>query len=48
MHINVHKVDMASPNDVSGLAALIDAGTIADPADDRRIDRKNRRQWRRQ
>ncbi|MDR6661588.1 ring-opening amidohydrolase [Tardiphaga sp. 1201_B9_N1_1] len=31
MHINVHKVDMASPSDVSGLAALIDAGTI-DPA----------------
>lgn len=31
MHINVHKVDMASPSDVSGLAALIDAGTV-DPA----------------
>jgi cyanuric acid amidohydrolase len=31
MHITVHKVDMASPSDVSGLAALIDAGTV-DPA----------------
>lgn len=31
MHVNVHKVDMASPSDVSGLAALIDAGTV-DPA----------------
>ena len=31
MHIDVHKVDMASPSDVSGLAALIDAGTV-DPA----------------
>ncbi|MDB5600252.1 MAG: cyanuric acid amidohydrolase [Xanthobacteraceae bacterium] len=31
MHINVHKVDMASPSDVSGLAALIDAGAV-DPA----------------
>ncbi len=31
MHINVHKVDMASPSDVSGLVALIDAGTV-DPA----------------
>ena len=31
MHINVHKVDMASPSDVSGLAGLIDAGVL-DPA----------------
>ncbi len=31
MHISVHKIDMASPSDVSGLAALIDAGTV-DPA----------------
>ena len=28
MHINVHKVDMASPSDVSGLATLIDTGAV--------------------
>ncbi|MET0220711.1 MAG: ring-opening amidohydrolase, partial [Tardiphaga sp.] len=31
MHIDVHKVDMASPSDVTGLAALIDTGAV-DPA----------------
>jgi cyanuric acid amidohydrolase len=31
MHINVHKIDMASPSDVSGLATLIDTGAV-DPA----------------